>query len=207
MAFVPVVSSIEVVWKYPNIGNGRALSRIFVRYTGGPPAAADCVAIAGSIRSHFSTRFAALFLSGYQVTPFTVTDMASSSGKTGVDSTPVTGTRTGNVVPASTAGLFLGVPPTRYRGGKPRIYMPIFGQADLASDHAWAPTPVSNANTAIAGFLADLVGITSGTTVLASYVVAHRVIDKIKQNPIPTGDVTTMALETTPGSQRRRIRP
>jgi hypothetical protein len=75
-------------------------------------------------------------------------DLSTSSGAGGVStSAPLFGTGGSTAEPAQVAMLINWQIARRYRGGKPKTFLPGAGQADLASDSTWAVAAVSAANT------------------------------------------------------------
>lgn len=67
----------------------------------------------------------------------TIEDLTSSSGAVGSYANAIAGTMAGNPLPAGTAFLLNFHIARRYRGGKPRVYLPIGNTAEIGDDQDW----------------------------------------------------------------------
>jgi hypothetical protein len=59
----------------------------------------------------------------------------------------------------------------RYRGGKPRCFLPPPTQASNLDQVTWSPSTVTSFNSAMAAFTAAITALTSGTTVLNNHIM------------------------------------
>lgn len=215
---VPNVMKVRLIWGVNapvNIG-----TNLFWSYTGGPPASADCTAIAGGISSAVASDLLSLLSSAYSLQEVICTDLSSASGAVGLNTTGHLGTRTGANVPVSNCTLIDYLINRRYRGGKPRSYFPFGVDADLFNQRTWSSTFVGACNTGFAAFVTAVNALSSGTTVMAAHVnVSYhkgftvvtspttgraRNVPTLRANPLV--DVIASAVTATKiGSQRRRL--
>jgi hypothetical protein len=133
-----------------------------------------------------------------------VTDLTSSSAGQGTGGTVAAGTRVGAELAAGTAALINMQIQRRYRGGKPRTYLPVGVAGDIVAGQ-WTTafnTLVSNSWTT---FLGDFLATYSGTIVNSWGCVSYREGNAPRAIPIFEQGVNY----TTPrlvASQRRRNR-
>lgn len=193
-------------------------TRLFYRYSGGPPTSADCVSMAATIYPLVSTNHD-------QWGPDTnligvkVTDLSSSTGGLGEHAQSTDGTRAGNELPAGTCLLVNYTIGRRYRGGKPRSYFPWFTSEDLSTRQLWEPSPISAVNALLATFFTAMLTVGSGSTDLTQHVnISYYDGFTVQTNPgtgraknVPTKRVTPLvdniasfATSTRVASQRRR---
>lgn len=110
----------------------------FKRYTGTAPTPTEMVTFAGAIRGRFDTDdVKSLMTVDYALEQVECIDLSSSTAAVGVDSTAVTGTRAGDIVPASACMVISHAVARRFRGGHPRNYWPFGVQADMQDAQTW----------------------------------------------------------------------
>jgi hypothetical protein len=194
-------------------------TRSFWEYSGGPPTATDCVALAADlyalVAAHNALWDTETFLSGVKVT-----DLSSSSGGVGEHASSTVGT-TDFAFSAATCALINFVITRRYRGGKPRWYLPWGGGGDLTSKQEWTATFITNTTTAVAAIRTGFIGSTSGSTAVSNQCsVSYYAGFTAVENPITHRWRNVPNLRTTPevnviesfsvnglvSSQRRRNR-
>lgn len=107
-------------------------------YTGTPPSNATCAAIAGFVATAWSAHMAAECPSPTTLTKVTVTDLTSDTAGEGEDLTTVAGTRGDDGIPANAAGLITYPSSLRYKGGHPRTYLYVGGNADFEGSAKWS---------------------------------------------------------------------
>jgi len=148
-------------------------------------------------------------------TQVTVTDLTSTSAGEGIDTTTHTGTRGDDEIPANAAMLVSYPSATRYKGGHPRQYLFVGGNADFASAAQWSSAFTTEAQTHWQAFLTALVGYTTGGTTLSSFGFVryhgkylpnsgapHYYLDAPFYTPIVVADAVT---SQEMASQKRRI--
>lgn len=195
--------------------------RFFLTYSGGEPTAAELDTFATDIQDVWVTNLRALTTSDYSLVEVESQDLSSSSGSTGLWSGSVAGTRSDVNIPAScVAGIDFGIL-RRYRGGKPKIFLPCGVQGDLQNAGTWNSTFLTAMASGWASFIAGVLAISgTGVTPVAHVNVSWYSGFTNVTNPV-TGRTRAIArLRGTPqvdpivsylvrpriGSQRRRTR-
>lgn len=219
-ALPPVPSTIKVIY---NLGIGtdtNAIVREYFGYSGSAPTAAQCITLAGVIRTAWGNNLKALVSANTNLISTTVIDLSSASGASGVDTTGITGTRTGTSLPAGVAVLVNKKVSRRYRGGKPRSYWPFFTNTDISSPSAWLAASVNSAQTAVNAFYTAVIGAVVGSgaitqesnvsfyngfTVVTNPVTGRtRNVPKLRAGGPLVDTVTSNVVNSLPASQRRR---
>ena len=212
---VPNVLRSDTDWKIG--GDLAASTKLFWRYSGGPPNSTDCTNFAATIWSNFSS-IMDLAVSTVSLEGVKVTDLSSASGGVGIHTGVAPGTRTGDEGPGALCVLTNYVITRRYRGGKPRSYWPFGVAQDLSTQQTWDATLINDVTTALAGLFASVIGQTQGTTTITehvnvSYYAGFHVVTtpsgraKNVSNPRPSPIVDTIvswSASARPASQRRR---
>jgi hypothetical protein len=214
---VPNVLKADLQWSIS--GAPLIRTRNYFRYSGGPPAPTDAVALASDIFGAMGAH-AILWGPDTGLEAVEVTDLASSGGGQGTHAGSVIGTRAGDLMPSSTCALVNYLISRRYRGGKPRSYWPFFTQNDISTPTSWRGTSTAEVDAALATYFAAVIGASSGTTSITEHVnVGYYEGFTVVTNPI-TGRAKNVAkLRGTPlvdvissyatsvriASQRRRI--
>jgi hypothetical protein len=195
---------------------------LYFAYSGGAPSAADCDTIAAGIGTAWNTNLAAYLSGSGLLETVTVQDLASSSGAESTHTVSHAGTRSGNVPTLAACVIMSHHIARRYRGGKPRSYLPYLVTADLTGASVWGATPIGNLNSAWAAFITACAAVTGGSTAVGAHVnvsyfhgftvvtnpVTHRARNVPTPRATPVVDtVTTSVARRLMGSQRRRIVP
>ena len=128
------------------------MTRFFIHYTGTAPTNADLTTFAGSIRAAWNTNLKALVSSTEELLEVDCQDLSSSTGAQGIDTTAVTGTRAGGILPGSTAVVISYNIARRYRGGHPRGYWRMGVAPDLLYPSEISAALVAAAQTGIDAF-------------------------------------------------------
>lgn len=215
---VPNVARVEI--QFNDEGDALIQSRLYWRYSGGPPSGADATSLANQIYAGAAAEFAPLLETTKTLIGVRFTDLSSASGADATHAANTPGTRSGNRLPASTCTLAVHIIGRRYRGGKPRTYWPFGTDSDLATAQAWTTGFSSALGGAWLGFFTAMNGYTAGSTALTAEVaVSYYHGFTVVTNPItgraknvstlraaPVVDtVTTTLWPTKLASQRRRI--
>lgn len=203
-------------------GDDFAMSNLHFKYSGGPPATADLVSIANGILAAATTHIAPLQDADTGANLVLLTDLSSPTGAQSTSTgAPYGGTRTGGVLPASACAVVSGKIARRYRGGKPRTYLPAGTATDLAASKVWESAFVTAVETDWTAFISACLALSSGGTSLTnqinvSYYEGYTLgpasaggFRKKIATPraVPVVDVITSSkVLPTVGSQRRRNR-
>lgn len=151
----------DEVYKWGNI--------LHFGYTGTAPSNATCAAIATGIVGFWATRMAPECPSPTTLQKCVVTDLTSDSAGQGEHLAVVPGTRGDDSIPANAAVLITYPAAIRYRGGHPRTYLYVLGNADLEGAAHWSAAGVAEVQAHWQGFLGDCLSISSSGCVLSSF--------------------------------------
>lgn len=215
---VPNVMKIRLIWGVNapvNVG-----TNLYWSYTGGPPAAADCTSIAGQVQAAVVSDLVSLLSQNFSLQEVICTDLSSPTGATGLNATGHLGTRVGANVPISSCVLLDHLINRRYRGGKPRSYLPFGVDADLNNQRTWAAALATSVNAGWASFVTAVNAANSGTTVMAAHVnVSYhkgftvvtspttgraRNVPTLRATPV-VDTITASTMNLKIGTQRRRL--
>lgn len=213
---VPNVMRVDFIWS--TAGDLDVMNRLFFLYTGGAPTPTDCVSFASSIYSAMATEFAE-WGSDVDLTNVIVTDLSILSGSQGEQSSSTAGGKIADHQAASISLLVNYHITRRYRGGKPRTYLPWLVATDMLNRRSWNPTAVTAAEGALSTFFAAVIGLAHGSTTISSHVnvswfagfdvvtnpITGRARNVPKRRSSPQVDaITGFTASLRPGSQRRR---
>jgi hypothetical protein len=222
---MPALPAVPGVMKlnmgYTVEGDARAETIHYLRYTGGPPTAAQGVTMCNAFLGAAGAVFAALMGDSVAVSSATLVDLSSSTAMEAVSTgAATTGTRGTALVPPGACAMVSHKILRRYRGGHPRTYFPFGVAGDIATSGLWASAFVTAVNAAYATWANDVLGDGAGCTIQAftnvsyyagSTVVISPTTGRAKNVPTRRGtpmlnDITSSAMQTKIGSQRRRNR-
>jgi hypothetical protein len=143
----------------------------------------------------------------------TITDLTSPTSGEGVWLGTHPGTRGDDSIPANAAVLIHYPVLTRYRGGHPRQYLYVGGNADLQGAAEWATLFQAEALAHWQAFIDDVQALSSGGTSLSNLCAVSYISKEV--NPVPPFrrpvpmvldlDVGASDAELEMASQRRRI--
>lgn len=207
-------------------GDQKAISNVHWAYSGGPPAAIDAVAIGNHLMGLLTAQVAPLQDVDTGANTVITTDMASLAGAAGTSTAaPYGGSRAGGILPASTCVLINKKIARRYRGGKPRTYLPAGTSTDLVFSKLWNSALTDAVLAAWEEIVAGMLGFTSGTCVVGSEVsisyfdgftnVPYGIPTKYRRTPIvrgsigaqpiiPPDPIVSYSVREVVASQRRR---
>lgn len=137
-------------------------SRFYVSYAGSAPTAANCVSIGNAIASAWNTRFPPFVYINISLTEVDVLDIATNSGAFGTVTVSHPGTMNGGTLTANAATNVEFDLARRYRGGKPRMFLPPPDDTSLVSQDKFTTTFISGVQTAMQDFMADVAAISVG---------------------------------------------
>lgn len=196
-----------------------ATTTMYFTYSGSAPDGTD----ADNLATAFVNAFGA---ADGQWVPFTilsgarVTDLTSDTAAQGTATADFAGTKTGGGN-ANAGALSLVANfqiSRRYRGGKPRIYLPWGNSADIATAQTWSTTFLESAASDFSTAMSTWLGTTEGSTTIASHVnVSYysgftvvtqpgkraKNVPTLRTTPV-VNTVTGFSMLGRPGSQRRR---
>jgi hypothetical protein len=215
---VPNVLRLQLGWSDDQ--DQSVLSNFFFRYSGGPPDAADCLSIAGAAATAMTAN-AGAWHPDTSLTSAGVIDLSTNESAEGFHAVGVPGSLTGTPLAGGTALLVNYHIARRYRGGKPRNYLPWGSSFTLQNRQNWTSTYVGEAQGNITDFLTMMIGASGGSTTITQHVnvsyyegfttppVAPGKRAKNISTPraVPVIDqILSSSVNVHPASQRRRNR-
>lgn len=147
-----------------NDGNGQlAGNRFYLSYSGSAPTAGNCSTLASDIETAWAADIAGLCAAGnYDLTEIDVLDIATDTGLSGQWTGSTASTRSGTALPIQVStNVEFDIAP-RYRGGKPRMYLPGGVEADLQTQATWNSAFIGDVNTGVGDFFAAIHALSIG---------------------------------------------
>lgn len=138
-------------------------SRFYLAYSGSAPTAANCVTLADDVGSAWNTHFSSLVYEPIAMDEVDVLDIATDSGASGTVTLGYTGSMGGSSLTGNVATNIEYSIARRYRGGKPRMYLPPPDESALDDLDKFSTTHIANTNTAAAAFFAEITALSIGS--------------------------------------------
>lgn len=161
---VPNVIEVKIGW---TVGEDiRAATKLHFHTPVASPTAADLQTLANAIGALGNGNFDNGYSSSVKRTSVTCTELGSGNQFQGVWTGSVTGGRTGAYLPASTAVLVNFKIGRRYRGGKPRIYLPWGTVTDLTDPQQLLQASATDMQTKFQTWLTGVLAATGGAITL-----------------------------------------
>jgi hypothetical protein len=195
------------------------LSRFYLSYSGSAPTAAELNSFCTSLAAAWVSDFKPMCTASCILVEIIAEDLSSSSGASGTWSGSDAGDRGGTTPTASVSALMNFTIARRYRGGKPRVYLPFGNTGDIASPQSWGGSFVTAMNTAWASFItAAVAAVWTGGGTLAQVNVSYyegfepfkgpsgryRNIPTLRGTPV-VDVVSSVVCNSKIASQRRRL--
>lgn len=181
---------------------------------------AQMSAVVVAAQTAWGTNFAPLTSADTTLTRTNGTDLSDPAGTFAEDPTTHVGTRVGGFLPASTCMLYNMVIGRRYRGGKPRVYLPVGVQPDLSNAQTWNAALANSVNTAMSAVVtaiensiktwsstADLVNISYYHLVNVAPPGSTPIYKTVLRDSPQVDPIVGRQANLTVSSQRRRLRP
>lgn len=220
MTAVPLPASpcVRVRLIYHHASGLDAGSRFYLSYSGSAPSGANCATLASDIATAWNADLAGLFNAEWTLVEVDVLDIATDSGLSGQWTGSHAGVNSNPSLPAQCSiNVELGIS-RRYRGGKPRMYLPPATTADTLNDSNWNSALITSANSAMSSFMAAIEALSVGsmgtlTHVNLSYYKGFTNITNSsgRERAVPTyrseallDTITGYSTKQVIGSQRRR---
>lgn len=185
------------------------------QYSGTPPSNATCATLGTLIASQWATHMAPACPSPTSLQVVQVTDLTSTTAGEGEALVLHPGSRGDDSIPANAALLISYPSALRYKGGHPRTYLYVLGNADLSGAMSWSPAATTEVQGDWQAFLTGCVGLTSGGMTISGFCSVrykgkflpnsgppHFYLNTPLINPIPPGQA---AAHAQIASQRGRI--
>lgn len=215
---LPASPCVRVSLAYNKGAAGEGGNRFYLSYSGSAPTGANCVTLAGDIATAWADNIAGVVTDIYVLEEVDVLDIATDSGLSGQWTGTNGGSRSGTAIPDSIASnVEFGIA-RRYRGGKPRMYLPPGVASDLVSASSWTTAFVGELNSAVEGFFTAIAGLSVGAMgtlahVNLSYYSGFRNVTNSsgRERAVPVyrdtalvDTITGYSAKSIVGSQRRR---
>lgn len=215
---LPESPCLRVRLDYSTEAGTLAGSRFFLSYAGAAPTGGNCITLGTDIAAAWNTHLAPNINDQYSLTEVDVLDIASDSGLSGQWTGDDAGGDTSASLPGSLAVNVEFDISRRYRGGKPRMFLPSPGNDGLASINKWSDDFIAATNTGIAAFFTEIEALSIGAVgalahVNLSYYKGFTNITNSsgRERAVPTyrnaallDSVVGYACKAVVGSQRRR---
>jgi hypothetical protein len=185
--------------------NTNVHSHIYLQSDTGDVTQTDLNPAATLIAAAWASNLKAWHHATVSLTTVEVDDLGTPGNVPGSAVGPGPGSRSGDTPFADVAALFNFKVSRRYRGGKPRAYMPLFNAGDLQDNNHWNSTM---ATTLIGAWRAFITAITTTPTTglfPAFHVSVSWIADKVVLTTPIVDPVVQSTLNPIPGSQRRRM--
>lgn len=215
---VPNVIRMRILWEIQ--GKSNQGQRMFISYSGGPPAPSDLTAFANKYITAWNTNMPSLYNVDQTFLGVILEDLSSATGAVAEVAASVVGTRGSNVLPPSAAIVVSFEIARRYRGGHPRSYWPLGTSEDTEQGTGqFTETFQSAVASAVSAQTDSILAQTSGSTTTESQVNVsyydgftaienpftgrYRNVPKLRATPL-VDDIGTIVVRSYIASQRRR---
>ena len=165
----PASPCVRVRLDYTQTDGFDAGSRFYLSYTGSAPTGANCTTLATDIAAAWASHIAPLINENFVLSEVDVLDITTDAGLSGQWTGSNAGGKTGSMCPAQCAINVEFDISRRYRGGKPRMFLPPGDTSDQLDAGHWNSTLVTAVNTGFAAFMSELEALSVG----AMGVLAH----------------------------------
>lgn len=137
-------------------------SRFYLSYDGSAPTAGNLNTLAVTVGSAWGSHIGPTVNSDWSLVLVDIVDIATVTGASGADMTTHTGSASGTPLAAQLANNVEFKIARRYRGGKPRMYLPPGVDADMLNPSQWTTGHVSGVTNAVGLFFGAIVGTGPG---------------------------------------------
>ncbi len=139
-------------------------------YSAGPPSTADLVSLAGHIATLFSADIGMYLSADYSLVKVIAIDLANPDTVEGVSVVDNAGTLAGATVGLSQCVALTFLPDMRYRGSRPKAFLPLGVDASQSTGQTWSSAFRTDVEAAWGSFQTDVAGSVAGATVLGGQV-------------------------------------
>jgi hypothetical protein len=155
----------DILWT--DDADQNVMTRLHFAYTGGAPSDADCLALATDLYAKAAQFFLPELSPSSGLRGVDVIDLSDETAKTGTYLATTPGTSAGaGTLPGGVAALVNYQIARRYRGGKPRSYLPLGTGADVQANGMWTTGFKSSTEDALGRFFDQVSAMVAGETAL-----------------------------------------
>lgn len=205
-----------MIWNEGASGEGGI--RFYLAYAGTAPTGANCTTLAGDIASAIGTDLWGVFASDVVLNEVDVLDIATDSGLSGQWTGSTPGSGGGTTEPWQCAvNVEYGIA-RRYRGGKPRTYLPPLPEGNRADAAHWSSAAIAAVNSGITNTFTAIQALSVGAVGALSHVnlsyykgFTNIANSSGRERAVPTYRATALSdtvtgyfTKATIGSQKRR---
>jgi hypothetical protein len=148
---------------YTQLDGSEAGSRFYLSFTGGSASHADLNTLAGDIAALWETNIAPIVSEQFTLVEIDVLDITTDSGNSGLWTGSHVGTLGGSILPDQVATNVEFEISRRYRGGKPRMYLPPADVTKLFDPAHYTTAFVTAVNTAVTTFFGGIAALAVGS--------------------------------------------
>lgn len=167
---LPASPCLRVRLDYTQGDAALAGNRFYLSYAGAAPTAGNCISIADGVEAAWVANLQSVTQTEFALTEVDVLDIATEAGASGHWTGSEDGTLSSSFIPASAAVNVEFDISRRYRGGKPRIFLPPGGNTQLQDGGHWTSAYQGDIQTAIEGFFAAVSAIAVGAVGALAHV-------------------------------------
>lgn len=167
---LPASNVVRVRLDYNLNSAGEGGSRFFIGFTGAAPTGANCVTLGTDIANAWSTNLAELVHPDWGLQRVDVQDISTRSGAFGTVTASANGTYSGGLMPANVATNVEYNITRRYRGGKPRMFIPPPSDNALLDQAHFTPAYLATVNTQFQAFINAIEALSVGSMGTLSHV-------------------------------------
>jgi len=193
-------------------------NRFYLSYSGSAPSGANCATLASDIAAAWSSHIQSLISDNFALEEVDILDIATETGLSGQWTGVHSGGDSSSPLPANCAINIEYNIARRYRGGKPRIYLPPAGNDQATNQVSWAGSFLTTMNEAYTAYIDEIEALSIGSMgtlnhVNLSYYKGFTNITNSsgRERAVPTYRATALhdnvvgySTKTIIGSQRRR---
>lgn len=164
MTVVPLPASpcVRVRLDYQSPAGTLAGSRFFLSYAGSSPTPSNLNTLAGDIATTWESSIANLTTTDWELTEIDILDIATETGASGTWAGSKLGLLSSPALPDQVASNVEYVIARRYRGGKPRMYIPPANSAQLQNNNQYTSAFAGDLATQVSGFMSDIAALSIG---------------------------------------------
>jgi hypothetical protein len=182
-----------------------AHTHVFFHTTGTAVTTAQLTTLAALVSAQWNTNLKPLTPAGIALTLVEVEDLGHPDTVPGVWAGNIAGTNAQPAQPAEVATLINFAIARRYRGGKPRVYLPMGPSASLSSPIQWNGAWVTSVNGGWAAFITGIISGSGSGAAVDKQVSVSYFNDKAPRATPVIDDVLSATASQVPASQRRRM--
>lgn len=159
---------VRLIWNEGTTGEGG--NRLYFSYSGSAPSGANCTTLASDIAAAWLTHIAPLCATDIGLNEVDVLDIATNTGLSGVWNGNNAGTRSGGAIPSQCCmNVEFGIA-RRYRGGKPRCYLPAGVIGDFQTEATWTSAFVGTVESDFNAFISAVEALSVGSVGTLTHV-------------------------------------